>query len=710
MTGILRAIVILATAATISFPTQPPSQNSASGARRRAVSSPSNPSTGKQTFTSNQKEFYLDQPGLAYIRPGLKLKVNSLTVGSDRKATVDLSFTDDLGQPIDRAGVVTPGAITLSFILAKWSPTTREYTAITSRTVTAPANSPRPGATATQATTDSNGKWSDLETGHAKYTFNTALPADTDNTATHTIGIYGTRNLTSLMGKNYYANLEYDFRPDGTVPTNVWAKINDTTSCKNCHDAADSASGLALHGGSRRDVKLCVLCHNPGTTDPDSGNTVDMKVMVHKIHTGEHLTKGYTIYGFNMTKFDFTEVTFPQDRRNCANCHEGTVASAKPAQNDLWLTKPSRAACGACHDDVDWTTGENHAAGPQANDNACSTCHVPDSGDEFDASIKGSHTIPEKSKQLAGLKVAIVSYKDMAAGSKPTVTFKITNNKGDAIDGTKLTTFSPILAGPTSSYTTYSRENALTKGIYDATTGTTSYTFATAIPAGSKGTWVLSSDVYRNATLKRADKKADITLREAAMNPIQYVALNGAVEPRRLSVSIDKCNACHDRLALHGGQRLTTEECVICHNPMKDDVAQRPAEEGLPESISFQRLIHRIHTGTNLNQDFTVFGFGKSRHNYNEVTFPGDRRNCLKCHVNAAAYNLPAAGDAVATQRDWFSPQGSGTAACLGCHDRRDAAAHAYLNTTTFKGLPAEACATCHGAGHEWGIDKVHAR
>ena len=55
---------------------------------------------------------------------------------------------------------------------------------------------------------------------------------------------------------------------------------------------------------------------------------------------------------------------------------------------------------------------------------------------------------------------------------------------------------------------------------------------------------------------------------------------------------------------------------------------------------------------------------------------------------------------------------GPGTAACLGCHDNGDAAAHAYLNTVTFPGAtgPNEACATCHGAGKDWDVAKVHAR
>jgi OmcA/MtrC family decaheme c-type cytochrome len=295
------------------------------------------------------------------------------------------------------------------------------------------------------------------------------------------------------------------------------------------------------------------------------------------------------------------------------------------------------------------------------------------------------------------------------------VVFKLTNNDGTAIDGGKLSTFSPIQAGNTGSYSWFKRDNAVGKSTFDATAGTTTYTFLDAIPAGSTGTWAFSADIRRAASLKRADGAANVSFNESTINPIKYVSLTATAPavPRRSIVTLAQCNACHDNLSLHGGQRNTTEECVICHNPTNTDVAQRPAAEGQPESISFQRLVHRIHSGEELANDFTVFGNGGSRHNYNEVTFPGDRRNCAKCHVGTT-YTLPVATSAasVTTPRDYFTTQGPGTAACLGCHDNKDAAAHAYLNTVTFPGATtgAEACATCHGVGKDWDAAKVHAR
>jgi OmcA/MtrC family decaheme c-type cytochrome len=562
-----------------------------------------------------------------------------------------------------------------------------------------------------QASTDSGGTTVDLGVGKVKYTFGRVLPENFDKTKTHTLGIYSTRNLNDfILNKRYYANVEHDFRPDGAAVTAKWDKIRDAASCLNCHDP------LALHGGSRRDVKLCVMCHTTQTSDPETGNSVNMAEMVHRIHAPARQKVPYIIWGNSNSIHNYSEVTYPQDVRNCDNCHVGTNAANVPAQADVYLTKPSRRACGACHNDVNFATGEGHGPGvpAQTDDSQCNRCHIPDSGQEFDASIVGAHTIPEKSKQLKGLTSTIISVSDVAAGKKPTIVMSVKNADGTAVDATKIQTFSPILAGPTSSYRYYFRENAKTTGKFDPATGYITYTFTNAIPEGSTGTWAFSADVYRNITLKNADG-TDRTgaVREAAYNPLKYAAITGAVTPRRVITPTANCNKCHDRLALHGGQRLEVQECVICHNPTKDDSAVRVANAGPAESVSFQRMIHRIHTGIELEQDLTIYGNGSSVHHYNEVTYPGDRRNCASCHAANTHQVPPAPGaDAVITLRDYFSPQGPGTAACLGCHDSKDAAAHAYLNTTTFPNStgPAEACGVCHGTNAEWAVDKVLAR
>ena len=159
---------------------------------------------------------------------------------------------------------------------------------------------------------------------------------------------------------------------------------------------------------------------------------------------------------------------------------------------------------------------------------------------------------------------------------------------------------------------------------------------------------------------------------------------DGAPAARRTVVSLDKCNDCHDRLATtfsHGGQRIAIEYCVFCHNSNADDAVRRAGPDAPGESISFERMIHRIHTGEELTQDYTVYGFSGTATKFNEVTYPGNRKDCLACHSSASTYGLPldTGGIPTITNRDYFSPQGPATAACLGCHDNVDAAAHAYL-------------------------------
>jgi len=687
MESILRFIVILASAATLTFPIPAPTS------RHRAAGPVKTP-----VYSADQVEAYLSDDGIAYIRPGLKLNIVSITnVAAGKKPVVEFYLTDSLDQPLDRLGKVTPGPIAPAFVLGVWNPETRYYHALTTRV--------RNGVT--QPATDSGGTFTDLELGHYTYAFATAMPADLDVTKTLTLGAQAKRTLNPIIGKDYFADNAFkDFRPDGQTPGPVWAMTSVAAACNRCHDP------LALHGQNRREVKLCVMCHTNENIEAGTGNSFSARVFFHKIHMGEDLPSVKDGKPFIQAGEDWSEIAFPQDIRNCTTCHD-----PKAAEADVWYTRPNREVCGSCHDDVNFATGENHEGGVQADDTKCTKCHVADSGDEFDASVKGAHVNPLKSKQLKGLTATIVSVTNTAPGQKPTVVFSFKNGDGTAVDGTKLNAFAPILAGPTSSYSKYWRESGLatgkTPGSFDTATGTTSYTCQAAIPADATGTWTISLDAYRNVTLKRADKKADITVREAAFNPVSYFAVNGGTAtPRRSAVNVANCNVCHETLALHGGQRRNTQECVICHNPTNSDVAQRPASEGAPESISFQRHIHRIHTGHNLTQEWTIYGFNGSRNNFNELHFPGDRRDCLKCHVSGA-YTLPLQTGiaSVNTPRDYFSPQGPATAACLGCHDNSDAAAHAYLNSTTFgKGTLSEACATCHGVGKDWDVARMHAR
>ena len=694
----------------------------------------------KTIYSRADKEFWLSADEFGYTRPGFHITVNSVTINADRKAVVDISLTDDLGQPLDRAGKVTPGTISTSFILSKYDGGTHEYAAYTTRKQTSPITN----VTATQAGTDSGGSYQDLDIGHAIYTFGTALPEGFDMTKTTTVGIYGTRDMLNVPGgnfpKNYFANAEHDFRPDGGAITEAWNLLSNE-ACNTCHNP------LSAHGGARQDVHLCVLCHSDTTVagtpniDPDTGNTINFKVMIHKIHRGGNLPsvqaggeyhiigfqQGDNIYGGDPLK-QVPDVVFPQDIRNRTTCHRADLAPGAVS----WYTNPSAAACTSCHDDVNLTTGANHPPGPQP-DGSCANCHRPQGDQEFDLSVMGAHTVPYKSTQLKGLNATIVSATNVAPGQTPTVVFALTENDGTPVAPSTFTTSSGgsnlnlLMGGPTTDYSIQPFRERGDHATFDGAKAT--YTFTHAIPADATGTWTFSLEARRDVPLNPAPPDGP-TVREGAYNPVFYASVTGGdPDPRRMVVDMANCNKCHDRLALHGGQRFNWQECVICHNPNGDDSSQRPAAAGAPESIDVKRLIHRIHTGEELSVTdidtegnevdckanpqargcFTIYGFNGSVNVFNDVRFPGDRRACQKCHAPDTQQVLetpPAGLLPTNTLRDWYSPQQHYATACLACHDSQAAAAHAFVMTAPF----GEACATCHGPDAEFAVDKVHAQ
>ena len=93
-----------------------------------------------------------------------------------------------------------------------------------------------------------------------------------------------------------------------------------------------------------------MLCHQPQNADPSTGNSLDLKVMAHKIHMGSQLpsvvgtatTPGvpYQIVGFMNSVNDFSTVVDPADPRRCEVCHSQTTGAA---QAKAFLTEPSRA-------------------------------------------------------------------------------------------------------------------------------------------------------------------------------------------------------------------------------------------------------------------------------------------------------------------------------------------------------------------------------
>jgi OmcA/MtrC family decaheme c-type cytochrome len=654
-------------------------------------------SSDKQAFTAMDKAFYADANAINFVRPGLVVKIKSASIADDGTISARFTLADPKGLPLDRDGITTPGPISTRFVVS-WIPNNqRQYISYITRQVTSSITN----HSAIQATSDSGGTFAKNADGDYTYTYKSKAPAGFDKTATHSIGMWAARDLSEFdmaAIANYDSDV-FNFVPNGAAVTKTRDVIR-TQSCNKCHDP------LSAHD-ERQGVELCILCHNPQSGDPDTDNTIDMAVMIHKIHAGSSLPSvkaggKYQFIGYQNAVSDFSTVVFPADIRRCSFCHESTTGAA---QANAWLTNPNRAACGSCHDNVNFATGLNHVDMPEISDNQCAQCHTPLGELEFDASIMGGHTIPEFSSQLPGTVFAITDVRDGVAGKKPTVTFTVKDKSGNPITNITSMRLSLVLAGPTTDYSTNPSESA-TKATGSG--GTYTYTFTNSIPATAQGTYAVGIEGYQTVTINAGTVNAT-SVRDAGINKVFYFSVDGSkLVARRQVVSIDKCDSCHAFLSLHGGNRNQIEQCVLCHNPNGTDVGNRPASQAPAQTIQFAYMIHRIHTGENSPREYTIYGFGGSANDFTDVRYPGDRRNCNACHVNGSEQvPLPDGLLDVISPRGLLNPVKPTTNACTGCHTDMPTASHALSNTTTQLG---EACAVCHSASSDFWVSKVHAR
>ena len=668
---------------------------------------------------------YLDPATVQFVRPGLTIKVQSASIAGDGTITATYTLSDPSGLPLDAAGVTTPGTISLSFLAANIPQGQEQYVSYITRSATGSVV-----PTTNQPAADSGGTTTQVAPGEYSYTFKTKA-AGFDPTVTNTIGIYGSRNLAVFNLGTNYASTTFNFVPNGS-PVNTTRDVIRDASCNRCHDQ------LSAHGGSRRGMAVCVMCHTPQNVDPDTGNSLDLKVMAHKIHMGSSLPSviagtPYQIIGFQGSVNDFSAVVDPAMAQRCTVCHSQTSGAA---QATAYLTEPTRTTCGSCHDDVNFATGANHAAGPQPDDSRCSTCHIPQGASDFDASIVGAHMVPVDSSLLSGLKATIDNISNGTAGSQPTVTFTLTDNAGNGVPLSALGSLSLTMAGPTTDYgyTIFGSDVASTPGyVTESATkatcsagGACTYTFKHAVPADATGTYAIGLEARRTETVL-AGRPNQQTIQYGAANPVSYFSVDGSTAaPRRLAVELTNCNQCHYKLSLHGTLRNNTLYCVMCHNPSNTDATTRasatnPADKTLPpQGINFNMLVHRIHYGPNATaagakNPYIVVGFGGSHNDFSTTLFPplnpngspGDTQNCSLCHVNGSELNLPLGLNPVVDPQGWINPNQAISGACSGCHTSKPEASHMLLNTSTELG---ESCTVCHSSGSAYAVDKVHAQ
>lgn len=571
-----------------------------------------------------------------------------------------------------------------------------------------PDGTPTPdGTTQIQATAEraSTAGGAFTDNGDGTYTYvmsidinniTTPLAVTYEPTRTHRVAMQVTGNT---------ANAFLDVVPSGD-PISETRDVADNATCNECHIK------LGLHGGDRIQVEYCVTCHNPGSTDANSGNTVDFKVMIHKIHAGEDgadVQDGgeYAIWGFGNSKHDYSTVVFPQDLRNCTKCHDG--ADAQTPDGDNWKTVPSTAACTTCHaapDAADFPTFPNLTA----------------------TATEDAH---EMAAQTASAAFAynIVTITGTDPGEFPSVTFSVTDpTQADApydiLNDAPFTAtggasrLAILLGWETTDYTNTGSGsspaqpvsiNPLEPGTAtDNGDGTYTVTSPVALPGSAVGSGVAAIEGHPAADF---DGDGTFSDRVPVTSVTQaFTITDSSAVARRTVVEIDNCNQCHASLSLHGNNRTDNPQvCVICHNADATDIEVRPsaanAVDGkVEEAIDFKYMIHAIHAGAAESHGFreagiVVYGFNSSINDYSEVRLPNgldNLKNCAGCH-SASTFAVPLDENAlpttILTGANLSSPDDDTNitptaAVCSSCHDSVASKTHMAEQGALFDFVP----------------------
>ena len=679
--------------------------------------------------------------------------------GTTATMTVNFELSDD-GAPL--AGV-DGGDIrfTVAKLIPASSPSSWQSYINTTETKEAgdPGTTPD-GTTAFQATAErvstDGGIFTDNGDGTYSYTFSFNFRAVTDPVAvtynpalTHRVAMQVSDNVT---------NASYDFVPADPNAVPATRSIVSNASCSECH------ARLGLHGGDRVSVEYCVTCHNPGTADANSGNTVDFTVMVHKIHDAAD----YTIWGFNNSEHDYSEVLYPQDILDCRKCHNGDDPATP--DGDDWKTVPSEAACSSCHpapaNVLSFTPDQIEAAHVTSNSTP-NNPYLPPGVPNIVYVLREAKVINNQAvikfqilRDGEPLDLLTLPADLTAASNRPSFILAYALPQDGVANPAEYNNRGLSAAQP-QSVSLGDSSNLANNGDGTFTRTTTVGEFPTGpFPVGATMRAVGLQGYFQVDT--NGDGSADYPLH----TPSAVIAVSGDAK-RRVVVDNNKCASCHEWFEGHGGNRVFNMNiCVFCHVPnlsssgraiempggnLTNPPPPEPPPNGAglsnnpltyPEATNnFKDMIHGIHGGEVRNTDFE-FVRGDPRqgyYNFSEVVFPQSAGNCLACHIDNSSFTPPldedtllttnrttgvangqdatttdveTARDNVPNETDFvITPT---AAACYACHDGEAVQAHmegngAFINANRSDALAAvETCAVCHGSGKSADVAVAH--
>lgn len=654
--------------------------------------------------------------------------IDSASFTSDGTVTLTFSLSDSLGRGF--SGL--PGS-RVRFSLAKLQPEDTTGLGDSSAWQSYIENS------SGQASYERDGTFTDNGDGSYTYVYSTnvtraVVPYEED--LTHRVAL-------QLSGGGFpVVNATYDLQPStgATTGLDTRAVVKEET-CSQCHGV------LALHGDGRIGINYCVTCHNPGVIDPDTGNTLDFKVMVHKIHRGANLPSvqaggKYNLIGYRGSDHDYSEVEFPQDIRNCETCHESSE-STPDAGN--WFSRPTIEACGSCHDGIDFSKefvqgdATTHSGGSQLDNSECSTCHSPNTA----LGVAAAHSLSGKDSAQDDFVLQIDGVSLAANSGDPaltdlTINVRFLDGAGAPITGTAgsqnyINDNDPKLLynwiRPDEGYQTNYSQN-----FFGLDTSSTAIHMGTAADSGDNNLGqhsyvvrgldledgdsilvthdiLLCVDRLNGTLLDCTSANAELRAAKAVTSYFDSTGAELAASPIVFGASRDKCNTCHKDLEAHPTPHNhgTTEfdSCRSCHNN------NRIAWE-FNEATDFKSIVHRFH-------DSSFHGTA--------VAFPDVIDYCLQCH-DSDQYDLPLQAN-VWPEVGLNGATSPTAVVCSSCHldtaiaqiDFNDLGSlptsdqalidHMVNNGAIFNGTvdvayKVESCAVCHAIGKESGVDAVH--
>jgi len=503
------------------------------------------------------------------------------------------------------------------------------------------------------------------------------------------------------------ANLIYDFVPATGKPVtaaDTQRELVSTAGCNDCHGVL----GHSFHNAGRIDARYCAMCHTDqrkygyadNTNNKQKNHAVgDFVMLGHTLHLGR---RGFpamsnfssrgpsalsprTAHNYNYAGVQYKETGYPMDIRNCTQCHKSDRAGAPAAQGDNWKKKPSRLACGACHDGIDWTA--SHHGGVRIDDSSCGTCHGEE-GDYAPAKVhcpadvtKQNPTTGTHPKAVAGnVPATAITYHNFTYDLKsatldgdrhPVVVFRI------KLDGEAITDSAKIKAAPTGYtggpgfYLVYAvPQDGIDKPADFNVSSNALLTAATNVLSAAPdadGYWTAtlpSLTIPTNASMvmcymARGYAQADVAASNAddplyyrnRVTPSKKVLVSGITGnvARREITSAAKCNSCHEMLGTsyitrqygaHGAAVANDASlCGVCH-------AVNGASNGWSRNIQF--ITHAVHGIEKRTAAYTRY-LTASRPNLpngiGAYGYPGVLNNCEQCHLpgtydfSGTAYN-----------------------------------------------------------------------